>query len=204
MDWIYTPTSIDLAYCMEISRFRDSMNRKKNRAPMYEAASICDGFVGALGELAVSKLTGIKLAGAMLEELEWQQWRKTCADLGPFEVKTVSSEGGTLNLGNNDKDWAIGILALAPDARSLAPVFYSGKEIKAPTIRILGYLPVNIGKQIGYKSETRYESGYVKINWAVAQKKLRPLSDLEPMIKSLQTKSGIVNLKGIPPFEMEA
>jgi hypothetical protein len=191
---------------MEVSRFRDSMNRKKDRAPTNIADSICNGFVGALGELTVSMLIGIKWTGATLEETEWQQWRKINADLGPFEVKTVSSEGGTLNLGDGDKDWAIGVLALAPEARSLAPILYSGKEIKNPiTVKIIGYLPVDVGKQIGYKSEVRYESGYVKVNYAVAQKKLRPLSDLGPLVKSLQTKRGktISHIKNVPPFVME-
>ena len=174
------------------------MNRKKNRAPMYVGASICDGFVGALGELTVSVLTGIKWVGAMLEESEWQQYRRMNADLGPFEVKTISSEGGTLNLGDHDKDWAIGVLALAPGARSLAPIVYANKELKEPiTVKLLGYLPVNL-KQIGYRTDT------YKINYSVAQSKLRPMSELEPLIKSLQSKRGkiVSHLKGVPPFEM--
>lgn len=150
INWTYNPTPDDLTYCLKVSRFRENMqsarpeNKNKKRSKEGIIDSICSGVVGALGELAVSKITGIKWDGAMLNDAQFDVWNMTRADIGPFEIKTMSYKSGNFVLNDNDKDWAIGLLAYAPNARNeIGLKLHQGKRITIkPTVIILGQLPV--------------------------------------------------------------
>lgn len=209
INWTYHFTLDDLKYCMKVSKFREDMqaNRnpnKKKRSKEGILDSILSGFVGALGELAISKISGIRWDGAMLNDEQWLAWIEKSADLGPFEVKTVSYPTGKLILSDSDKDWAIGILVLADKARDIGLLVYHGKLIKKrPTATILGQLYVTEAKSIGEKKVHMFQSGKFKVTYIVPQNKLRPVNEINNFLLKLKSKSKYkpVKIAGeCPPF----
>ena len=208
INWTYHFSADDLKYCMKVSKFRDTMqsNRHPNRKRSKEGIldSILSGFVGALGELAISKISGIRWDGAMLNDEQWLAWMENSADLGPFEVKTISYPTGKLILTDSDKDWAIGLLVLADKARDIGLLVYHGKLIKKrPTAKVLGQLHVTEAKNIGEKNVHMFSSGKFKITYVVPQNKLRPVSDVNNFLLKLKNKSKYKPVKiagDCPPF----
>lgn len=199
MRLLYKPTYQDIHYCFRVSKFRYDVNKHLGWTTTAKELSIIDGFVGALGELAVSKMTGITWEGAMLEEIVYYEWRQQRADLGPFEVKTINSGTGKLIIKNQDKDFAMGVLVYAPKSRDVGLQLlktnnYSGQL----TAEIIGCLPVKQAKQIGQVVGQ-------PIRYVVDQKQLLPPSTLEPIIFKLDKMRKIskkVNMKNYPPFTL--
>lgn len=213
INWTYNPTKDELEYCLKVSKFRENMqsarpeNKNKKRSKEGIVDSICNGVVGALGELAVSRITGIRWDGAMLNDKQFDVWNMKCADIGPFEVKTISYKSGNFVLNDNDKDWAIGLLAYAPNARNeIGLQLYKGKLVKIkPSVIILGYLPVDKAKAMVEPQVNMFNSGKFKIKYIVTQDKLKPVSRLNRIVLGLRSrdKTKPVDIKGWPPFYVE-
>lgn len=180
----YQPRITDVNYCWKVSKFRYEVNKdlgwaSKSTDNLVINDILIYGFIGALGELAVSKIFGIEWDGAMLNRDDYLVWRGTKADLGPFEVKTVSTAGGLLQIKPNDKDFAVGILMYAPDSHQAGVDITNKKSPAVQAIRIVGCLPVAKAKKVG-----NWASG----KWAVAKKDLQPPSTLEKLCNHFNEK----------------
>lgn len=184
---IYRPTFSDMQYCMEVAKFRDNINRQlgweKGKHPNF---STLNHFVGAVGELAVSRIFGIVWEGAKLDMLDYQEWRKVKPDLGFFEVKTINFRSGCLQLGENDKDWATALLMLAEGSWNLG-CYFIGNSRKNPglfPIYLLGHLPVKTGKEIG--KQQRFKRNDIEhTKYVIERKLLRPAEELRKTIDGL-------------------
>lgn len=177
MNVSYQPRQTDVNYCWKVSKFRFDVNKDlgwatKSTDPLAINDALINGFIGALGELAVSKIFGIEWDGAMLSKDAYLVWRQTKADLGPFEVKTVSTAGGLLQIKPNDKDFAVGILMYAPESRMAGIDIINKKPPTVHAVKMMGCLPVAEAKKIGYWASGR---------WTVARKDLRETKTLEKL-----------------------
>lgn len=195
---IHRPNYQDIMYCFEVAKYREKVQRNLGNETGDKNYATILHFIGALGELAVSKIFGIVWDGAKLDELDFDEWRKVKADLGCFEVKTVQSAKGALILRENDKDWATGILAFAPGSHELGvSLLKFGKCTNLQPIYIMGHLPVAVGKQIGEKQVTKYKDR-VKIRYVVSRDKLR---DREELHKTLDGFNKMRETRQVIPFK---
>lgn len=173
----YQPRITDVNYCWKVSQFRYDVNRdlgwaSKSKDPLVINDILIYGFIGALGELAVSKIFGIEWEGAMLNKDAYLIWRKIKADLGPFEVKTISTAGGKLLIKPADKDFALGILMYAPNSHAAGVDMVNKKPPAVQAIQIIGCLNVGDAKKIG-----KWESE----KWVVDRKQLKQPKTLEKL-----------------------
>lgn len=183
MRFIYRPAYDDADHCMDVARHRENINRQLGWETGDQKYAIMNHFIGACGELAVSRIFGIEWDGAKLDMLDYQEWRKTKVDLGFFEVKTISSINpirGCLILGDKDKDWATAILAWAPDAWNVGATLLNGgkRRLNLQSIHLFGHIPVKDGKKIGDQQviKTKYTT---KTRYIISRDKLRPIEELE-------------------------
>lgn len=181
---LYRPNFSDAQYCMEVAKFRDKINRdlgwEKGEHKNY---SILNHFVGAYGELAVSKIFGIVWEGAKLDKDAYITWRKVKPDLGFFEVKTINSRGGNLSLSDNDKDWATAVLMVAENSWQLG-CYCLGNVRQNPgflPVYLVGHLPVKVGKEIGEQHHFE-RNGNPHIKYVIDRKKLRQADELNKVI----------------------
>lgn len=177
MKFSYQPRTTDVNYCWKVSKFRYDVNKdlgwaSKSKDPLVINDILIYGFIGALGELAVSKIFGIEWDGAMLQKDSYINWRKVKADLGPFEVKTISTAGGKLLIKQNDKDFAVGILMYAPESHAAGVDIVNGKPPAVQAIQMIGCLSVAEAKKIG-----KWESE----KWVVDRKNLKAPKTLEKL-----------------------
>lgn len=201
MRFNYQPRQTDVNYCWKVSKFRFDVNKElgwatKSTDPLAINDALICGFIGALGELAVSKIFGIEWDGAMLNKDAYLVWRQTKADLGPFEIKTVSTPGGLLQVKPTDKDFALGILVYAPDSRKAGIAIINKEPPIVPALQIIGCLPVFHAKKIGYWASGR---------WTVARKFMKPPKTLEKLMKHFDEKrktNTIYSTDTVPPFKL--
>lgn len=154
----------------------------KSKDPLVINDILINGFIGALGELAVSKIFGIEWDGAMLNRDDYLAWRETKADLGPFEVKTVSTAGGLLQIKPNDKDFAVGVLMYAPNSRLAGVDIINKKQPVVQAVQVIGCLPVAHAKKLG-----KWESG----KWVVARKDMKDPKTLEKLFNHFNEKRNV-------------
>lgn len=201
MKLFYQPRITDVNYCWKVSKFRYDVNKdlgwaSKSKDPLVINDILIYGFIGALGELAVSKIFGIEWNGAMLNRDDYLAWRGRKADLGPFEVKTVSTAGGLLQIKPNDKDFAVGILMYAPDSHQAGVDITNNKSPAVQAIRMVGCLPVAKAKKLG-----DWQSG----KWVVARKHMQTPNTLEKLYDHFNEKRKInVSYKcgSVPEFRL--
>ncbi len=159
MSWaVYQLSDQDLDFCREVAIYRHKINQDLGWSRQSLTESIKIGLCGAVGELAVSQLFGIEWEGAKLDIPTYREWRKTKADIGPFEVKTTSNPNNPLRLRDKDivNSWANAILAYYNKSQS--------------SVQLLGWLPVN-----DYQIGTYHSDWQV---WQIDQNKLRHIDNL--------------------------
>lgn len=197
----YQPRTTDVNYCWKVSKFRYDVNKdlgmaSKSKDPLVINDILINGFIGALGELAVSKIFGIEWDGAMLNRDNYLVWRETKADLGPFEVKTVSTAGGLLQIKPNDKSFAVGLLMYAPDTREAGVNILNKKPVAVQAVRIIGCLSVAKAKKLGDWQSNR---------WVVARKHMQEPATLEKLYSHFNEKrkiSASYKCSSVPEFRL--
>ena len=208
MKFHYQPRVTDVNQCWKVSKFRYEVNKGLGWASQSKDSTIINdilinGFIGALGELAVSKIFGIEWDGAMLAKTDYLEWRKIKADLGPFEVKTVSTAGGKLMLHTNDKDFAVAILVYAPDARESAINIINKKPPAVQAIQIIGCISVSEAKKIGKWQPSVYKPDQKVC--VVDRSSLKPRESLEKLYNHFNEKrkvNPVYKCGTVPPFRL--
>ncbi len=186
--FIYMPTIRDVDYCLDVAKYRDKVNRDLEwETGKHQNYSVLRHFVGACGELAVSRMFGILWDGAKLDMLDYQEWRKVKPDLGIFEVKTINYGGGVLALSENDKDWATALLMHAPCSwETGVAALTTRKRPSLQPIRLLGHISVKTGKEIGVqqvdKSRVAISPLKPKTRFIVERSKLRSPNELSAIM----------------------
>lgn len=186
MKLIYTPTLKDVDYCLDVAKYRDKVNRDLEwERSEHHNHTILNHFVGACGELAVSRIFGILWDGAKLDMLDYQEWRKVKPDLGIFEVKTINYGGGSLILSENDKEWATALLMHAPGSWEVGvATLTTRKRPNLLPIRLLGHISVKTGKAIGTQQvyKPRVTTAKSRTSFVVDRDKLRPPNELSAIM----------------------
>lgn len=203
MKLTYQPTRTDIDYCWKVSNFRYNVNRDLGWTHSLKNWNLVVGFIGAIGELAASKIFGIEWEGAMLSKDDYLSWRKTRADLGPFEIKTVHKEVGNLQIGKNDKDFAKALLMLAPNSYAVGNELIRDKTPMCPPVKLVGYLDVAIAKQTGkWNPDSRDPK---KGKWVVHRNHLKDPNELAKLLEHFDQKRKIspyIKSGKIPSFRL--
>jgi hypothetical protein len=204
MKLTYQPRRADINFCWKVSNFRYDINKDLGWAHSHKNWALIVGFIGALGELAASKMFGIEWGNAMLPTDKYLVCRKTEADLGPFEIKTVHKEVGALKIGKNDKDFARALLMLAPNSYDAGVELVAGKSPMIPPIKLVGYMDVSEVKKVGTWHPEPQDSK--KGKWVVLRKNLKDPNELSKFLEHFDQKRKTKNLwiksGKVPPFRL--
>jgi len=142
-------TQQELIQCKEVSQYRDNINRIHDRGKQSIVGSLCDGVIGALGELAISKYFNLEWRGACLTEQVWQLWREHNRDVGPIEVRSTRFGRRDPYVAIKQRDPDDAPLVVAEVSTNPIAVFVKGKT-NHPSFAILkGWILIGDAKKLG-------------------------------------------------------
>ena len=187
--WKDQLTGEDLQWAVQVSQFRYKENNND------DPQKLITGFVGAVGEIFISKITRIKPEILMMPRHIWLMKRHTYPDIGIFEVKTTTNPVGALYLSDSDTNGAFAILVVAPNGKAIAKSILSGNKIESMTVHAVGWADVSKVKQ-GPKG--MYNA------YSIEQRNLEKMDKLDKLVEYFKNHPGKIYPRNLPSFTVES
>lgn len=160
LSWSTTLDQVALDEAARVAKARNSTNRTASNPDGAIIASHKADYLGAIGELAVSKLMRLDWCGQHFEYEDWLKYRRGGTDVGGFEVKCSDHPKGRL--------WARRGYEVYEDRP------YVFVRALLPVVTLMGWA---YGKEIA-KPENLEPGKYNKPCYYLATSKLRDMATL--------------------------